>query len=435
MSRKAEGHVDRFRNKWRARLAGIHLGLFDTDTEAWAAVDAALARREQKEPDTCRVLAKEWFKAREESGIVALIEPQKSDWHARVEIKEAKWLDMSPRLVRTVHLQRWLKALAKRNSFDTINRKVDGKFVTEYRDTGEPLSHESITKAVSLVKLYFEWLRSEGKIEITNPARGLIMPVRKRPARKGEQRIVHLYPEEIRALFALDMPLSVRAVFAIAIYAGLRRSEIWGLRWEHVELSGPKPFVRVRFSYGGDVKSATAVRDVPLLPFARTCLLAYRASLNPRPITGLVFPSDSGGVRSRHDDCGWRDKRYTATWTDAQGNKHRVKAERWRRDSGPEDGVRVAPGWRSRAGIRPEVTFHCLRHTTGSYLVQGTLLGNAERLQLHDVCSWLGHSSIKVTERHYADLCPGNLHDKAHGTDAGNVEQQSGTPDPPKRRK
>ena len=435
MSRKAEGRVDRFRDKYRARLAGKHLGLFDTEAEAHAIVDAALARRTEKEPDTCRALAKTWFTAREESGIVELIKPQISDWNARVDIKEAKWLDMPPRLVRPVHLQRWLNALAKRNAFDTLTRKVDGKRVVERRDRGERLSHESVTKAMSLVKLYFDWLRSEGKIEGENPARHLIMPVKKRPPRKGDQRIVHLYPNEIERLFALDMPPMVRAVYAVAVYCGLRRAEIWGLLWEHIEFDGSKPFIRVRFSYGGDVKSDTSVREVPLLPFPRACLQAYRASLPALPLRGTVFPSASGGIRSRHDDCGWRDRRFTPGWTDAQGTRHALRTQPWDRSSPRVTGVRVQPGWRSKAEIRPEVTFQCLRHTCGSHLVQGTLLGNAARLELHDVCSWLGHSSIKVTERHYADLAPGNLHDKAHGFGPSNVARESGTPEKPKGRK
>jgi integrase len=412
---RAQGYVDQIGKKWRARYKGIYLGMFRTEAMAWEAVDRAIAKAQGKEPDTCRALAKVWFVAREESGIVKLIEPQRSDWRSRVELPESKWLDMEPRQVRPKHLQRWLAALGKRNAMSAITRKVNGEKVIELRDTGRPLSHEAITKAVSLVKLFFDYARSEGKLDGAglNPARGLIMPVRKKVARKGKQRIVHLIEAEIRALFALDMPLWVRAVYALAIYSGLRRAEIWGLRWENVDFRELE--IRVRQSYADDCKTETSVRDVPMLPFAHECLHAYWGSLNPRPLTGYVFPKDGGGCHGRDYDCDWRHKQYTPMWTDENGVKHPVKKEKWKRGQSAVEGLRITPGWRSKAGIRPEVTFACLRHTAGCHLIQGTVLGNAERFDLKDVCNFLGHSSIRVTEKHYADLAPGNLADKAHG--------------------
>jgi integrase len=394
--------------KARARFAGIYLGLHATKALAQEAIDEAKKARAQEETDSCRAYAPSWFKFREESGQVQEISDQESDWRSRVEIEEAKWLDMAPRHVRTVHLQTWLKALAKRTAQDAIRHKVDGEWVTELVDTGRPLAHESIAKAVSLVKLFFDWLRSEGKMgkTETNPARALLMPVRKKHQRKGEQRIVHLVAKEIKALFALDLPLKVRAVYAVAIYAGLRRGEIWGLRWEYVDFNARK--FRIRNSYRGNVKTATSLRDVPMLPFLYDALRAYWSSLKPTPATGLVFPADGGGCHGSTYDCGWRDK-----------------AER----RGPGGELRIVPGWRSKAGIRSEVTFMCMRHTTACQLLQGTVLGNAERLDLQDICTWLGHSDIGVTQRHYAEFAPGSVHDKALGLGrkrGGKVEKQSG---------
>lgn len=407
--------------KARARFAGLYLGLHDTQALAQEAIDVAKQERANEDPDTCRTHAVAWFKFREESGHVREISDQESDWRSRVDIKDAKWLDMTPRHVRTVHLQQWLKALAKRTAQDAIRRKVDGKWKTELVDTGRPLSHESISKAVSLVKLFFDWLLSEGKMGKTtvNPARALMMPVRKRAQRKGNQRIVHLLAKEIKALFALALPVDVLAVFAVAIYGGLRRGEIWGLRWEFVDFKGRKLYIRN--SYNGDVKTATSLRDVTMLPFLYDALRAYFLSLSPRPISGLVFPADGGGCHGKTYDCGWSDKRARTAWTDEQGVRRK----------GKDGKVNVTPGWRSKAGIRSEVTFLCLRHTTACQLLQGTVLGNAERLDLQDICTWLGHSDIGVTQRNYAEYAPGNVHDKALGlgTKRGSkVENQSGKP-------
>jgi hypothetical protein len=56
--------------------------------------------------------------------------------------------------------------------------------------------------------------------------------------------------------------------------------------------------------------------------------------------------------------------------------------------------VTKAAGW-------PDVTLHILRHTCASRLVQ-------RGVPIYTVTKWLGHSSVKVTER-YAKLAPGNL--------------------------
>lgn len=49
----------------------------------------------------------------------------------------------------------------------------------------------------------------------------------------------------------------------------------------------------------------------------------------------------------------------------------------------------------------PEVTLHILRHTTASRLVQ-------KGIPIYDVSKWLGHSSVRITER-YAKLAPDSL--------------------------
>jgi integrase len=397
MPRKATGQIDQVGDKWRARLRGVYLGLFDTEQDAKDAVQDALGL--EKEPESCtfQTRAVEWFKARELSGEIEKIEKQQSDWNHRV-LKLAKFIDWEVRRIRTQHIQAWLAILAKQPAYQVINRKDKaGKWVPEYRDTGNTLSRESVGKALSLVKLFLDWCIREGDIE-SNPARMAQNPVRKRPSRKGTQRIIHPTQAEITALFALDMPDLVRAVLALAIYAGLRRAEIWGLRWEHVDLDGER-LVRVRFSYDGDCKSETSVREVPLFPFARKALKAYWHTLSPRPITGYVFPADGGGCHSDNYDCGWSDHK---------GYRHGPRVK--------DKTQRVWPGWRTKAGIRREVTFRTLRHATGVHTLSGTFLGNAVPFTLKQVSAMLGHSSEKVTERHYAYLLPGNIHEAAHGS-------------------
>lgn len=388
MPRKLTGQVDQAGNKWRARLRGGYVGLFESEKDAWDAIALAKKRQRAPERETVRTLAAEWFKQRELNGEVKKIKKQQSDWNHRIA-KHAKWMDWDVRRPRTMHIQRLLADLCKQPATQVINRKVNGVWVPEYIETGKTLSRESVTKPLSLLKLFFDWCVREGKRE-DNPARKAKVPVRKKLKRKGNQRIIHLTRTEVGALFKLDLPPLVKAVFAVAIYAGLRRAEIWGLRWEHVDLDGERT-IRVRYSYDGECKSETSVREVPLLPFARKALKAYLHTLNPRPITGLVFPADGKGCHSDGYDCEWRnhaEKRLTRL------------------------------GWRTKAGIRREVTFRCLRHTTGCHLISGTFLGNDRPLTLEQLKELLGHSTIKVTERHYGYLLPDNLSDVMHGTKA-----------------
>jgi integrase len=76
--------------------------------------------------------------------------------------------------------------------------------------------------------------------------------------------------------------------------------------------------------------------------------------------------------------------------------------------------LRVTPGWRSKASVRPEIDFQHLRHTCGCHLLQGTW--TPRPLTMAEVSRWLGHSSIKVTERHYAALTSNNLHNAVDGS-------------------
>jgi integrase len=55
----------------------------------------------------------------------------------------------------------------------------------------------------------------------------------------------------------------------------------------------------------------------------------------------------------------------------------------------------------TKAAGCPDVTLHILRHTCASRLVQ-------KGIPIYTVSKWLGHSSVKVTER-YAKLAPDSL--------------------------
>ena len=60
-----------------------------------------------------------------------------------------------------------------------------------------------------------------------------------------------------------------------------------------------------------------------------------------------------------------------------------------------------------KAGLNPKLNFHSLRSTFASWLIQ-------KGANIHNVSKLLGHSSISVTESHYAFLKPDNLVDSVN---------------------
>jgi integrase len=65
----------------------------------------------------------------------------------------------------------------------------------------------------------------------------------------------------------------------------------------------------------------------------------------------------------------------------------------------PADQQRPMEEASDRAGIRPRVTFHVLRHTHGSLLAM-----NGAPMRV--IADQLGHADTRMTERHYAHLAP-----------------------------
>lgn len=77
------------------------------------------------------------------------------------------------------------------------------------------------------------------------------------------------------------------ALFATAVYPGLRRGELCGLRWTDVDLE--RRAIVVRRSYAGPTKSGKG-RLVPIPVSLVPILAAWK--LQSRGGAGLVFPDD-----------------------------------------------------------------------------------------------------------------------------------------------
>jgi integrase len=142
----------------------------------------------------------------------------------------------------------------------------------------------------------------------------------------------------------------------LALNTGLRRGEIFSLRWSDIDLGGAMLTVRAAAAKSGDS------RRVPLNDEAATVLAAWRKQSDDRAREALVFPGEAG-ARLTNITKAWATVTTLAKLTDFR--------------------------------------FHDLRHTFASKLVQRSV-------DLNTVRALMGHADIAMTLR-YGHLAPGNL--------------------------
>jgi integrase len=196
------------------------------------------------------------------------------------------------------------------------------------------------------------------EIVTVNPTLRLRMP-RVAP---GRDRVAA--PTEARALLAA-LPDQDRALWATALYAGLRRGELMAITWADIDLTAN--VLHVRRGYDDrtgefiTTKSRKGVRKIPIARTLRAELLAHRM----RTVgDGLAF--------GRSDTLPFA----------AQTVSKRAQA-----------------AWRA-AGLAPGVTLHEARHTFASLMI-------AAGCNLKAVSTFCGHASVTITADRYGHLFPG----------------------------
>jgi integrase len=164
-------------------------------------------------------------------------------------------------------------------------------------------------------------------------------------------------------------------ILLLALHTGLREGELLGLRWPDVDLVAGTLTVRTvllgataaTFRLGAP-KTAKSARTLPLPPLVLAALQAHRAAqpaFPAAPIPDLVFPSRDG----------------TPTFP---RNLYRA----WLRFS-------------KAAGV-PMLTFHSIRHTAATLLLDANL-------PLPVVLAWFGWSSSAMLTRVYSHPRPADL--------------------------
>jgi integrase len=236
---------------------------------------------------------------------------------------------------------------------------VDGMLARE-------LDASTIRNTLMPLRAIFRRAVARGDVAV-NPTTGIELPA----VRGRRDRIVA--PSDAASLVDALPPLD-RALWATALYAGLRRGELQALRWSDVDLA--KGVIRVERAwdrYAGVIgpKSRAGRRSVPIAAVLRDHLVEHKQRSGE---SELVFATRNGNA---FDPA--------------------TIAERARR------------AWR-RAGLDP-ITLHEARHTFASLMIAAGV--NAKAL-----ADYMGHASVTITFDRYGHLMPGNEGEAAARLDA-----------------
>jgi len=237
-----------------------------------------------------------------------------------------------------------------------VHRRDLQAVVEQWRKQG--LSPSSIANSLDPVRVIFRRALRDDVVSV-DPTDGLELPaVRGKRDRIESTEVAH-------ALLAA-LPDSERALWATALFAGLRRGELRALRWESIDFAAG--VVRVERSWDPvegeiDVKSEAGRRAVPMALVVRRELTAHKARTG-RDGADLVFG------RTPRDP-------FIPSTVRTHAN------EAWK-------AAKLAP-----------LTLHEARHCAISYFI-------AAGLDWKQISTWAGHGDVRQTWNRYGHLVPGD---------------------------
>ncbi len=214
----------------------------------------------------------------------------------------------------------------------------------------------TVINYLGMLSKVFGWGNKMGLVACGNPARGIDHPRRVRS-------LDYLDGREVGVLLAHaeEHAVHLHPLIAAAVYSGMRKGELFGLRWPDVHLDAAR--LDVMRSYKLAPKSGKA-RHLPAHPELVRILRQWKERCPATP-EGLVFPVAAGGS--------WR-----------MGRR--------------EDSLDLGALLKAAECHVPVKPWHALRHTFAShFMMRG---GNILTLQ-----KLLGHADINMTMV-YAHLAP-----------------------------
>jgi integrase len=184
-------------------------------------------------------------------------------------------------------------------------------------------------------------------------------------------------PDEIRAIIA-KLEGRWRPLLLTAIFAGLRSSELRGLRWDDVDLKRSELHIRQRadcYAKMGALKSEAGERSIPIAPMLANTLREWKL-ICPKGELGLVFPNGIGRIESHANIV----------------NRGLIPTQ-------------IAAGVTAGKRKAKYTGLHSLRHFYASWCINRRVDGGLE-LPLKVVQARLGHASVQMTADRYGHLFP-----------------------------
>jgi integrase len=234
-------------------------------------------------------------------------------------------------------------------------------FADRLREDGR--SSEMIRRAVRSLGSIFREARRRG-LSSVDPTVGLDLHL---PSREDPRPIIPT-KAELQAMVA-GASGRWRPLIPVAIFCGLRASELRGLRWIDVDFEGRQINVTQRadiFHKIGRLKSKAAYRSIPCASIVLNVLREWRL-ICPKGELGLVFPTGSGNVESHSNIV--------------------------QRGFSP---LQVAAGIVNDEG-EAKYGIHALRHACASLWIENGM--NPKRIQ-----KLMGHATIQMTFDRYGHL-------------------------------
>lgn len=235
----------------------------------------------------------------------------------------------------------------------------------------------TVRRIVAVVQGSLRAAAAEERIE-DNPATLLRLP------RVESKDFQPWEPEEVGTFLDVAGDHRLGVLFEVAVFTGLRRGELLGLRWADVDLVGRELVVHRNLTATGEGRTKTDAGR-------------RRVALDARAVGALIAWQIAQGAEAAGWGPAYADRGAVFTYENGEPLK-------------PHYVTRLFEKLRQRADL-PPMTFHGLRHQHASLqLAAGTPLAVVSKR--------LGHQSVAITADIYSHLLRSTEHEAANNAAA-----------------
>jgi integrase len=225
------------------------------------------------------------------------------------------------------------------------------------------------------------------------------------PPKKARQEIRPLTTEQVRVMLEAAERTPFLPQIAIAVLTGMRRGEIYGLRWRDINfeegtitVNQAAQYTKERGIFYKEPKTSRSRRTIAVSPYVVDVLKAFKVKQNKERLShgedyhnseDLVFTQSDGRPQFPDSITSWFPKFIVGIHIHSECN-NRIE----RIDYCSCCNTKIS---RDDVTTLQRINFHALRHTHASLLLK-----SGESLKL--ICDRLGHGSIGITADTYTHL-------------------------------